>query len=169
MFKYQRSYQYSVRQFEDNYLTVKPDNFLGVVRVKLDNLHFDDIALVTDLSESNVRRLIRIFEIEGCLRLQPQYHVTAIISSDDFTRALTASNLSADQLRQHHETPPELLFPLSFQLRCLHGLHRIHAAQEFLKNADRWWTVDLYLQGDRSSKTPPVPLISREELLQSSK
>ena len=43
---------------------------------------------------------------------------------------------------------PELVFPNGYRLECLHGQHRIQAAQRiFLPARDKWWTVALYLTG----------------------
>lgn len=60
-------------------------------------------------------------------------------------------------LREARKTPDELLttapnhFPhLQFsagQVLCLHGQHRLRAGAEVLPEGDRWWTVDLYLDG----------------------
>jgi hypothetical protein len=32
-------------------------------------------------------------------------------------------------------------------IKCLHGQHRLKAAEHFLPSIDQWWTVDLYLDG----------------------
>jgi hypothetical protein len=45
---------------------------------------------------------------------------------------------------------PDLKFATG-QLRALHGRHRVQAAAEVLPPADRWWTVDLYLDGESCS------------------
>ena len=47
------------------------------------------------------------------------------------------------------EQYPHLNFEAG-QLQCLHGLHRIKVGCELLPPSDRWWTVDLYLDGMNS-------------------
>jgi hypothetical protein len=74
--------------------------------------------------------------------------IEAVIDERSLDAALHISGISAtDLLTNPANKCPKLDFPQGFQLRCLHGLHRIQAAREFLFPPDRWWTVDLYTTG----------------------
>ena len=121
--------------------------FRGTARVRLKTLHFPGDALSV-INRKNVKRLKKIFAIEGCLRWKTENHVPAIIGADDLEKAIQQSMTTSEQLLN----PPrgeyvELVFPADYRLECLHGRHRIQAAKESLWSENRWWTVDLYHQG----------------------
>ncbi|KAJ5793400.1 uncharacterized protein N7503_009378 [Penicillium pulvis] len=62
-------------------------------------------------------------------------------------RSLAFSKITrADLLNASFNKPPYLKFP-NGQLKALHGRHRIQAASKALFPNDRWWIVDLYLDG----------------------
>jgi hypothetical protein len=66
----------------------------------------------------------------------------------DGPEQIVASGISADALLSNlSDDYPELKFPVGFQLECLHGRHRLQARRETLPSRDKWWTVDLYLEG----------------------
>ncbi|ODM18031.1 hypothetical protein SI65_06819 [Aspergillus cristatus] len=63
---------------------------------------------------------------------------------------MLALNLSGLVSSDHHRFP-HLGFAAG-QLRALHGRHRVQAGAEVLPPADRWWTVDLYLDEEYANQ-----------------
>jgi hypothetical protein len=124
--------------------------FIGTVRIRLDKIFFpDDISL----KDENVNRLIHIFRFQGCLRLEPENHLSALIDSATLDHYLHRSSLTRDQLRQVSSgTPLELVLPANRVLSCQQGQSRIAAAKALLQGEDCWWTVDLYLKGKPSAR-----------------
>ena len=124
----------------------KQAHFRGTAKVKLKHLKFEEHLTLFD--PSNVSRLVNIFKLEGCARLDPDHHVPVVIHESQLKSALGQSHASeADLLKPLQTEPPELFFPSGFTLTCLHGQHRIAAAREFLLPGDQWWIVDLYVSG----------------------
>ncbi|KAF7136920.1 hypothetical protein CNMCM5793_006582 [Aspergillus hiratsukae] len=74
------------------------------------------------LDPKNVDRLCEIFSRDRCRRLDVRNHVTAVVSRQHLEMALASAGV-----------------------QCLHGQHRLKAAEELLPPSDQWWTVDLYL------------------------
>ena len=127
----------------------KSSSFRGNAKIHLKHLQFDEskeVSLSLHLDPKNVARLIKIFELEGCLRLEEEHRIPAIINDATLQQALISSSLTnADLLTTG--VPPELQLPRSTRLNCLHGRHRIAAAQQILLPGNKWWTVDLYTEG----------------------
>lgn len=125
-------------------------NFQGTAKIYLRHLKFargdQNAAGDLHLNPKNVARLLQIFHLEGCHRLDPANHIPALIRPDLLERCLTRSGVSkVDLLRRH--TPPFLELEDNQLLVYLHGRHRLAAAQDFLLPLDKWWTVDLYSEG----------------------
>lgn len=130
--------------------TEKKAYFLGTAKVRLRNLGFEhekeDLPGARTLDDRNVARLKNIFELEGCLRLDPEHHVPAIINVEELNAVIQQSpEIQAGQL-QSCQTPPLLEFGEKV-LTCIHGRHRIAAASKILSPRDKWWTVDFYSAG----------------------
>jgi hypothetical protein len=111
-------------------------------------IDLNDIAHISQpFEQHNVDRLCTIFRKEGCRRLEVQNHVTAVVSQQHLHAALQVAGKSNEALLTLNQNQfPHLRFPAG-QVRCLHGRHRIRAGKEVLPISDRWWTVDLYLEG----------------------
>lgn len=123
-------------QAELTRLNVRKKAFCGSYRILLRYLIPEDGSETSrQLDRENVARMIKVFELEGCLRLEPTHYVPALISREQF-------GLSAQQ----NATDPPTLTP-SENLKYLHGRHRIEAARKFLPSSDWWWVVDLYFEG----------------------
>lgn len=131
-------------------LEEKHSSFRGSARIQLKHLQFeekieqrrsgDDFHLDT----KNVDRLTHIFEIEGCLRLDVDNYVPAIIGEETLQDSIRTSGLKDGSELLDRRVPPKLRLPPALKLQCLHGRHRIAAANEFLLPGDKWWVVDLY-------------------------
>jgi hypothetical protein len=103
--------------------------------------------LPRDLDPKNLNRLREIFRKNRCRRLDVDNHVPAIVSQGDLAGALRNANISQRALlTDNPHQLPQLRFAAG-QLLALHGRHRVQAGAEVLPPADRWWTVDLYLDG----------------------
>lgn len=120
--------------------------YQGTAKVNLNQIHFHS-KVSKDLDSKNLERLCRIFRQDRCRRLEVQNHVPAVVSKQSLETALRGAQVTARELLT--STPdqfPHLHFPAR-QLQCLHGKHRIKAGEELLPHSDRWWTVDIYLDG----------------------
>jgi hypothetical protein len=126
----------------------KKSHFRGSALIDLKHLVFesDQVPGTRALDHKNVARLVQIFELEGCHRLEPEHHVPAIISEKILSDALQRSQVSQAALLKHDQ-PPRLRFDDTVRLTCLHGKHRLAAADEFLLPGDKLWVVDLYKEG----------------------
>ncbi|KAF3351587.1 putative transporter [Verticillium dahliae VDG2] len=109
----------------------------GTAKVALDSLSFDPLD---QPDRDNVERLVKMFRIEGCNRLNPLHFVSGTVSADVLQTSLAYSNLTADDLRA--PTPPTLRLPPGALIECLHGKHRVTALRES-KCFYPWWPVRL--------------------------
>jgi hypothetical protein len=117
--------------------------YRGTASVNLEVLHF-----ACEKDEANIARLKNFFRKNGCDRLDIQNHLPAVIDQEQLDAAIRLSETSAEALMGHpRDEYTELSFPPDFRLECLHGLHRVQAAAEFLPLGDKRWIVDLYLAG----------------------
>ncbi|CRK11298.1 hypothetical protein BN1708_010103 [Verticillium longisporum] len=107
----------------------------GTAKVALDSLSFDPLD---QPDRDNVERLVKMFRIEGCNRLNPLHFVSGTVSADVLQTSLAYSNLTADDLRA--PTPPTLRLPPGALIECLHGKHRVTALRES-KCFYPWWPV----------------------------
>ena len=125
----------------------KEQNYLGSAKVPLHKIEFQDddnaANLARPLDRKNVLRLISIFKLEGCRRLEDSNRVTAILDAETL-RSAHARGSSPSRSGEPPRIYPEL------PIECLHGRHRIAAASSFLKLDDKWWTVDFYSKGASS-------------------
>ncbi|RMJ21833.1 hypothetical protein PHISP_07299 [Aspergillus sp. HF37] len=118
----------------------------GTAKVSLDQIAFDP-PLPRDLDPKNLKRIKEIFRKNRCRRFDIDNHVPAIISRRDLAAALQQAQVPARALMTNiAERLPTLRFSAG-QLWGLHGRHRAQVASEVLPPLDRWWTVDLYLDG----------------------
>lgn len=121
----------------------KIEHYLGSAKILLEDLHFEKLKAIEFLDQKNVARLRKVFELEGCLRLDPEHHIPAIIDPAILEQSLYQSSVDRAELFSTGNLP-EISLPPQHRLSCLHGRHRIAAAQTFLIASDRWWTVDFY-------------------------
>ncbi|KAI9853592.1 MAG: hypothetical protein M1824_001085 [Vezdaea acicularis] len=136
---------------------LKSENFRGAARIRFANLDFWNTErsdgppgrLHRSLSPAIVSRLRRVFELEGCLRLDSENYISAILDQVSLDAILSASHISAQDLLLPRDNgiPPLLDVPLSCKIQCLSGQHRIAAAKEILgeNEEESWWTVSLYV------------------------
>lgn len=120
--------------------------YLGAAKVNIYQIQFEP-PLPRDLDPKNLNRLREVFRKNRCRRLDVDNHVPAVVSPQVLAEALRKANVPQQSLltNEPHQSP-QLGFAVG-QLRALHGRHRVQAGAEVLPPTDRWWTVDLYLDG----------------------
>lgn len=119
--------------------------FQGTAKIELDQISLQPL-MSREIDQKNVERLRDIFVKDGCQRQDIRNHVTAIVSRRHLRRACHATGLTPEELKSRQQQYPCLCFR-GRQVQCLHGQHRLKAAEETLAPSDQWWTVDLYLDG----------------------
>ncbi|KAL6722255.1 structural constituent of cuticle [Lecanora helva] len=121
--------------------------FCGSIKYPLHRLRFED-KNPRQLDASNVERLVRVFELEGCRRLDNSNHVPAVVSRDSLVTICASVPGGETRLKSHDEEPPLLDTPT--QLIYLHGRHRLETAKRTLSANEKWWVIDLFAE-DRLS------------------
>lgn len=119
--------------------------YQGTAKIDLNQISLQPLVS-REIDQKNVERLRDIFAKDGCQRLDIRNHVTAVVSKKHLDRACRAAGLTPEELKTCPPQYPRLLFR-GHQIQCLHGQHRLKAAEETLPPSDRWWTVDIYLDG----------------------
>ncbi len=85
----------------------------------------------------NVERLKSIFRKE-CRRLDIHNHICAVVDQQHLDAAILISEISAKALLTKSKSEyPKLVFSTDYQLKCLHGRHRIQAGKEVLSSANK--------------------------------
>ena len=133
------------RMGENDSLREKSKAYCGTVKIPLYLLkHEGPEQNPRQLNAKNVNRLLRIFELEGCLRLETENHIPALVSQEMLIYLLSTVQGEEAKLKKWNE---HLLFFQPFEaLTILHGRHRLEAARKFLRYHDKWWVVDLFLE-----------------------
>jgi hypothetical protein len=123
--------------------------YRGIARVSLGSLNFRH-SLVQDKHratvEENVLRLEKVFEHNGCLRLQEEHVIDAVVRDEELVAALTKISIAEKDFRSLQWPQDAPLLEL-LDVQCLSGLHRIEAAHRFLDDNDKWWVVRLFSYG----------------------
>lgn len=102
--------------------------FCGSIKCPIRRLRFESITVdPRQLDPSNVARILEIFKLEGCRRLEPQNHVPALLSQPVFNALV--ERIPGGLNLQDQTTV--LMDPTS-NLKCLHGRHCIEAAKKYL-------------------------------------
>ncbi|EOA87100.1 uncharacterized protein SETTUDRAFT_31400 [Exserohilum turcica Et28A] len=134
---------------DEDFATKKLTCYRGIARLPLDALGFRHSTVLDkhrEVSLENVRRLERIYGQVGCLRLQDENVVNAIVEDDHLIAALSTHGISLDDMR-NIRWPQEAPTLRLEKVYCLSGMHRIEAARRFLDENDKWWTVRLFSYG----------------------
>jgi hypothetical protein len=118
------------------------DLSIGVARASLTSL---DFVKGRDIDNRIVDSLVGPFCKDS--RLEPENYLPVIITVADLGKALDVSKVSRDSLSvKASDGIPCLLKPGRDQkFLCLHGRHRIKAAETVLTGDDNWWTIRIYL------------------------
>ena len=120
---------------EEERFVEKQSKFFGSTKIHLKHLyfHFFGTQISTELTliPKNLERLTQIFKLEGCLRLDLEYYIPAIISNEMLANSFRQSHVHPKDLRRRG-SPPSLEFPDGTTILCLHGKHRIYTAKNIL-------------------------------------
>ena len=116
--------------------------FRGSIKYPLHRLHYERSENPRQLDHKNIERLIKVFELDGCDRLNTANHVPALISGSSLTALLETVPGGVDRLKSTDEEP--VLVDLPDRLTYLHGRHRLEAAKRVLAASEKWWVIDLY-------------------------
>ncbi|CAI7613149.1 unnamed protein product [Penicillium pancosmium] len=117
--------------------------FQGTARVNLSDIgHFQSTR---QYDSRNVERLCGIFRETGCHRFDIQNHVTALVTRRALKRACRSAQMKVKELLQVPSDKCPILGFSPGEVSCLHGQHRLKAAEEILPPSEQWWMVDLYL------------------------
>jgi hypothetical protein len=132
----------------------------GIARVALDHVWFDETSDATRMADpDNVVRLLGIFRVGKCDRLEPDHYMSAVISDGLLHQVLERANLPVESLRSAE--PPFLPLQGEERLVGVDGLHRYKAAVQYFSEfppEDRWWVVKLYDErGECDAVACPAP------------
>lgn len=140
---------------EQQILTERCLKYQGSAKININQM-VPHPAVSQHIDTKNVERLREIFDKEGCRRLDIYNHVSAVVSRQHLREALQAAGVNTtDLLTDQPSRFPHLHFSIA-SIKCLHGQHRLKAAEHYLPSFDQWWTVDLYLDGKHESHILPA-------------
>lgn len=123
--------------------------FCGSIKCPIRRLRYESINVdPRQLDFKNVARLVGVFKLEGCRRLESQNHVPALISRAALHTLLEHIPRGQSSLDLKDKDGVPFLVDPPNDLTCLHGRHRIEAAKKYLHPDDKWWVVDLYADGE---------------------
>lgn len=125
--------------------------FRGFARVGLDTLQFRHDSH-RGLDNRNVTRLCKIFELEGCQRLDDHHFVDVIIDEASFDSIQDGTNEPVVQTQPARDWLSAPLLDIG-SIECLSGRHRIQAALQYLEPNDRWWIARVYSDGKETSNS----------------
>ena len=123
----------------------KQSHYRGRAKIFIEHLQFEEENVTGGriVDVPNIERLVKVYEKEpGCLRLDHDHYIPALVDDGVLNRWLERSNVSHADLLDFRRIPP--LLRIDQPLLALHGKHRVEAARRFLDPFDRWWIVDLY-------------------------
>lgn len=122
-------------------------NFRNNAKIHLKHLSFENaddvIELSSHLNSKNVARLMQIYRLEDCLRIEKKHRIVATIDDKVLKKTFRRFALINAQLLQRQKLF-ELRFETIVTLYCLHDKHRVAIAKKVLIVDDKWWIVDLY-------------------------
>ncbi|KAL3263140.1 hypothetical protein ABHI18_002071, partial [Aspergillus niger] len=133
------THQARIESAEKTLEAYRQESYQGSARVRLDCLTFENgFGRLMD-DGRNALRLEQILEIQGCLRINRDYHVPVLVRATDWGSHIRL--LPGDT-----EPFPELVVPLNMSLRALGHENVIAAARKKLYGENRWWVVDVYVE-----------------------
>ncbi|CAG8218000.1 unnamed protein product [Penicillium salamii] len=133
--------------------------YQGGARVKIKQISWNP-PLPQGLNPDNLVRLRGIFRKDGVHRQDLKNFVPVMTSRSALERAMSRANVSQQNLLASPDQIPLLEFE-DMDVHALHGRHRLQVGSEVLAPIERWWTVDIYLDGMHHLtdplNTPEVP------------
>ena len=136
----------------DDYSSSVGTSLVGIIRADISCLTFKNKSRADD--QDIIDYLLSVFNNSrhGCEHGNPSHQIPALIGSRDLDQILETSQLTRDDLRRMNlsgEYPK--LNTSNAEIRCLHGMHRVKAAEQFLRQRDPenypencWWIIKLF-------------------------
>lgn len=120
--------------------------YAGVVRLRFESFAASPKYLARELSIKNIERLKTIFRTDGVLsRENPLNRIPILLTATALTSALEKAGIGKDDI---NGDPPYHQLPMpKGSVQYLHGHHRLMAAKDIIPQMDRWWGVDIYIEG----------------------
>jgi Protein of unknown function (DUF3723) len=138
----------------DDYASSVTDSMIGTVRIDISCLAFEDKSRAED--QDIVDYLLSVYKgsRHGCEQDNADHQIPAVVDSREMDHILENSQLTRDDLRRLNldgEYPK--INASNAKIRCVRGMHRVKAAEEFLKERDPencWWVIKLFTFNIRS-------------------
>lgn len=127
--------------------------YQGAARVKISDINCNGPES-NFLDQKNVERLCNIFRKTRCQRFELANYIPATVSGQALAEAIQAAGISARSLLVSTAKDMPILRFSENQLTALHGRHRLCAGTRVLTPTERWWTVDIYLDGKALARSP---------------
>ena len=129
---------------EDQLFLEKQSHFRGRAKILLRDIQFEKENVEGGRAgdAGNVETLIQVYKLEGCLRLEYENSIPALVNEDVLARWVQHSGVSNAELLDFRSAPPFLR--IDEPLVALDGKDQVEAARRFLDPFDQWWVVDLY-------------------------
>ncbi|OCT52720.1 hypothetical protein CLCR_09503 [Cladophialophora carrionii] len=120
--------------------------YIGSARVRCASLVHAE-SPEASLDSAKLKRLINIFALSGCQRLDENHRIRVLLTEDEhrkLTHIISPQSLSEPAL--------PLIDLGDGRLTYLHGRHRLAACQSVMPPWDQWWGVDFYLRSKISNR-----------------
>lgn len=131
--------------------SMKNQAFYDFVKLWIRQFRLEDSIINSRQYDSkNVSRLIRIFELENCLRFHSKHHVSIIVFKRSLNDALRIDKSFVETLRSIKKLN---LLSLHEDVSYLHEAYRLKTNNSFLHSNDRWWIANLYLEKREKSSS----------------
>ncbi|ELR06575.1 hypothetical protein GMDG_08048, partial [Pseudogymnoascus destructans 20631-21] len=143
---------------EQQFVESKTLHLKGKARVRLSQLSFPNP--IRPIDPNLVKVLKRTFKSEGCLQQDSTFSLPAIIDDNSLTLALEGLGVGADRFKADSIlSPAKFELPHNIQLACLHGQHRVAAAEKLLGSGNKWWLDSTTKHNSCSEKVALIRLI----------
>jgi hypothetical protein len=123
--------------------------YRGRAQIRFEHLDYEDenVPGGTSADPKRVERLIDKFKHEGCLRLEQENWVPALVDEQALLECLEGFAIPQAHILDFRKMPPKLELPDGAKVVLLHGKHRVEAAKHVLEPRDHWWVIELYSNG----------------------
>lgn len=129
--------QTQVEKAERDLYVYRTSRFVRAARVDLSHISFESSFSRQIDDGENIRRLERIIEIQGFIRLRHDNHVPVLVSAFDWQHRM--------RLRDPTESLPWLEVEANCCLHAQDHENLIEVARRKLGLGNQWWVVDVYV------------------------
>ena len=121
--------------------------YYGTAQVKISDIKFNGPESKS-LDQKNVDQLCNIFRKTRCQQFEIANYVPSIMSRQALEEAIQNAGISARSLLSCTARDMPMLSFSKGQFTSLHSHHRLCAGAKVLAPTKRWWTMDIYLNGE---------------------